>query len=418
MHSDRIFSGVIVEHVDLGRKSTGDALKLLEPVLERFVNRDFTIRAGGESWLYSARELGVSAEVQATVTKAWQIGREGWFWNRWQQRWYLKTRPVKVSPVFFIDEKILRERVQAIEDLIFVEALGASLEITHDHRVEIIPGREGQKLNIEESMKLLRISLQSPVSSGVLLKEEVIHPNPTTEDIEGWQINGVVASFSTNFNAAKESRSSNIRTAAKALDQVLIMNGEFFSFNETVGPRTKERGYRESLIIENSSFTPGLGGGVCQVSTTLYNVALRANLPILERFPHSLPVSYVPPGMDATVAYDWADLKFLNDRKKPLLLHSEYRPGQLKIMLFGTVDDIAQVKIFHRIIRNIPAPREVIEDASLLPGTEVVEEKGQDGMEVEVIREIISGEQVVAREIISRDKYKPQKWIIRTALQL
>ena len=143
------------------------------------------------------------------------------------------------------------------------------------------------------------------------------------------------ASFYTTFSSSTSERKNNIKIAAMALNDAFIDVGGEFSFNDRVGPRTEARGYKKAKIIFNGHFIDGIGGGVCQVSSTLYNAVLLANLPVTERFPHSLKVNYVPEGMDATVSYGTFDFKFVNSMDPPIIIHSECENGKLTITLFG-----------------------------------------------------------------------------------
>lgn len=145
---------------------------------------------------------------------------------------------------------------------------------------------------------------------------------------------GPIAQYSTHFDSTQVNRTENIRLAAKALDGKLLAPGERFSFNKSVGERVAEAGYKEALIIQGNTFTPGLGGGVCQVSSTLYNVVLLAHLEILERHRHSLPVNYVPPGRDATVSFPILDFKFKNSTDAHLLIRSFVAENTLTFQLF------------------------------------------------------------------------------------
>ncbi|EGW36991.1 vanW like family protein [Desulfosporosinus sp. OT] len=131
-----------------------------------------------------------------------------------------------------------------------------------------------------------------------------------------------IAQYATRFDPTLVNRTENIQLAITALDGKLLAPGESFSFNESVGERTVKAGYKEALIIEGNIFTLGLGGGVCQVSSTLYNAVILAHLEILERHRHSLPVNYVPPGQDATVAFPVLDFKFRNSTDAYLLIRS------------------------------------------------------------------------------------------------
>lgn len=146
---------------------------------------------------------------------------------------------------------------------------------------------------------------------------------------------GLIAQYSTHFDSTLINRTENIRLAAKALDGKLLAPRERFSFNESVGERTAEAGYKEALIIVGNTFTPGLGGGVCQVSSNLYNAVILAHLEILERHRHSLPVDYVPPGQDATVSFPILDFRFRNSTDTYLLIRSFVQGNTLTFQLYG-----------------------------------------------------------------------------------
>jgi putative cell wall-binding protein len=143
-----------------------------------------------------------------------------------------------------------------------------------------------------------------------------------------------IAQYSTHFNSTLVNRTENVRLAAKALDGKLLAPGERFSFNKSVGERTAKAGYEEALIIEGNTYIPGLGGGVCQVSSTLYNAVILAHLEILERHSHSLPVDYVPPGQDATVSFPILDFRFRNSKDAYLLIRSFIEENTLTIQLY------------------------------------------------------------------------------------
>jgi len=145
---------------------------------------------------------------------------------------------------------------------------------------------------------------------------------------------GLIAQYSTYFDSTIINRTENIRLAAKALDGKLLAPGERFSFNESVGERTAEAGYKEALIIVGDKFVPGLGGGVCQVSSNLYNAVILAHLEILERHRHSLPVDYVPPEQDATVSFPILDFRFRNSTVASLLIRSSVEGDTLDFQLY------------------------------------------------------------------------------------
>lgn len=143
------------------------------------------------------------------------------------------------------------------------------------------------------------------------------------------------AEFSTDYRKSSAERKHNIALAAKSLDKTFIDVGGEFSFNRTVGERTKKRGYKTAKIIVNGEFTEGVGGGVCQVSTTLYNAALLAGLKITESHPHSLSVGYVPLSFDAMVNSGSADLRFINKTHNPVIIRTFCDGNSLTIKIYG-----------------------------------------------------------------------------------
>jgi vancomycin resistance protein YoaR len=145
--------------------------------------------------------------------------------------------------------------------------------------------------------------------------------------------------YVTYFNSYNTSRTNNIRKSSEAINNYVLFPGQTFSFNEVVGQRTKERGYMPAPIIVRGELSKGVGGGICQVSSTLFNAVDRAGLKIVKRYSHSKRVPYVPPGRDATVSWYGPDFVFMNNYKHPILVRSKVRGGSVSILLY-TSDDV------------------------------------------------------------------------------
>ncbi|NMA69305.1 MAG: vancomycin resistance protein, partial [Desulfitobacterium sp.] len=145
--------------------------------------------------------------------------------------------------------------------------------------------------------------------------------------------NPLISEYTTYFNLQDVNRTENIRLAAKAIDGKVLEPGEVFSFNETVGRRTTEAGYKQAIIIEGRTFVLGLGGGICQVSSTLYNAVDLAQFEIIERHHHSLRINYVPPGKDAAVYYGVLDFRFRNNTKESLILRTSVKDNALTMKI-------------------------------------------------------------------------------------
>jgi len=157
------------------------------------------------------------------------------------------------------------------------------------------------------------------------------------EDMEGEKakIPQLIGQYSTYFDTEEKNRTLNLKRASSAVDGTVLAPGEIFSFNKIVGPRTPQNGYTKAVIFVSGNESYDYGGGVCQVASTIYNAALNASLTVLERHSHSLPVSYVPKGRDATVAYAYKDLRFTNDRKQAITIRCLVDGNMLSVQLWG-----------------------------------------------------------------------------------
>jgi vancomycin resistance protein YoaR len=214
-----------------------------------------------------------------------------------------------------------------------VEELAAKID--HPPRNAFIDPQSGEIAaevmgwQIERRITVEKI-MAAPAGSKVL--PEVIQLDPEITAAHFLSISQEIGAFRTWIGGGG-GRATNIILATASLNNYLLLPGEIFSFNAANGPRTAERGYRPAPVIVGNTVVPGLGGGVCQVSTTLYNAVLRAGLEIVERYPHSQPVGYVPPGMDATVA-DTLDFKFRNNTDRLIMIRSSNWNGSIDIRIW------------------------------------------------------------------------------------
>ncbi len=225
----------------------------------------------------------------------------------------------------------------------------------------------------------------------------------TDETLAG--ITDVLATYSTNFSSGNRPRASNIRLAASKLDGVLLMPGEKASFNGTVGRRTLRGGFKTAGVYVNGKHDTGVGGGICQVSTTLYNAALLSNLKILQRSNHSLPVPYVPLGRDATVDYGNLDLVLQNTTPDPIVLTSHYTPGRLTFRVLGHKRDKVSVRIVQTGVSHGGTRERRIIDRSLAPGRSRVVEGGSGRIVASTMRIVKKNGMVVARERLGTSYY-------------
>lgn len=243
----------------------------------------------------------------------------------------------------------------------------------------------------------------------------VIEPKVYLKDIYYDTYNDKLASFTTYFAGSQVNRSNNIKIASNYINDKEIMPGEIFSFNDVVGEITLDKGYLMAATFSGGKVVDGLGGGICQVSSTLYNTALMANLDIVERYAHSLPVSYVLPSRDATIFVGVLDLKIKNTRNHAVKIITSYSPtGSLTISLYGTKEEREyDIDIESHVIEEIFPKTEYIKDNSLEEGKEEVVQGGTSGCisEAYLVKKFDGKE--IERKLLSRDVYSSINKIIK-----
>lgn len=243
---------------------------------------------------------------------------------------------------------------------------------------------------------------QTPVE--VTLALSVVTPKITAVALKDLK---EISSFTTHFGGTGGSRGSNIALATGKINGTLIAPGDIFSYNQIVGPRSQRAGFLEAPVIVKGELVPGIGGGICQVSSTLYNAVLRSNLKVVTRSHHAFPVHYLPAGCDATVVDGAIDFKFQNSTSKPLYIASSSRGGRLNFRLLGEKKPGQNITVERTNLATLPHDSEMIRDPSLFVGRSRVKDGGHSGHRVTVYRVIKENGKVVKRELVSRDYYRP-----------
>lgn len=413
--ADQIASHVYFDDIDLGGMTVAEAEKAISKAIEERNAAPIRLYTEKNEWFYTAEELGLVNNSHQIATAAYEVAREGNVVYRYRQRLQLLLNNRQLSVGFELNEETLAQVISTIGEEEGTTAEDAYFYFDDGGNLTISPSVNGSAVDAEKTMADIREALATMEATEIFVTVEVYaEPEQTTEDLEALQIDTVIASFSTKYNAGQVNRSHNLWQASQNLDMTLIMPGETFSFNETVGKRSTERGFRNATIIENGEFTDGMGGGVCQVSTTLYGAALRTELAVLERRPHSIKIAYVDPGQDAMVAWGSSDLVFRNDYDSPVLLHAVCGGGTITMQFYGNSALKKEVKIVSEVTRYIPFTTETVVDESLQPGTTKVKSSGGRGLECYVYKYIYENGEEVSATTVSHNTYRPQKRVVLT----
>ena len=249
------------------------------------------------------------------------------------------------------------------------------------------PAKVGRKLDVTATMKRLQEQMQEgKVETLELVINESAQPTITDKDLVS--ITSILGSFTTYFDGSNISRAHNIHLASQKIHQTFIPAGGIFSFNQVVGERTPEAGYDDAPVFMGGRLVPGIGGGICQVSSTLFNTALLSGMDIVERDTHFAPVSYIPVGLDATVAWGYIDFQFKNPYSHPIYVIAEEGAGYVTITILGAKEDVPQsVTITKGKEQKIPNKK--IEKINDTVKEESIEESGHEGISVDTTRTMV-----------------------------
>ncbi|BCM92764.1 hypothetical protein IAD21_04646 [Abditibacteriota bacterium] len=305
--------GTRVGGVSIAGLSQAAATRRLKRQLAPRLEHKITLASGTKAVYRRRRDLGFSLDVGQMLAHA--------------------KKDKVVSIAFRVDAHVVGRAMKRIAPELSTKPRDAR-PIYFRRRVQIRPEIIGKKLNFSTSAARLRIlGAKNPTQTRFSLAETAIKPKTTRADLKG--INAILSTYTTRFNPGNIKRTLNMRVALRHIDGKIVARGQTFSLNDTVGERTQARGFRTAIIFEDGKKKPGIGGGVSQITGTLFNAALEAGLPIVTYRTHSRPVAYISLGRDATVAWGGFDNKWKNDTGAPIFISYKIKGDRLTATLFG-----------------------------------------------------------------------------------
>nr|WP_243428907.1 VanW family protein [Clostridium botulinum] len=316
------------------------------------------------------------------------------------------------------DEEKLKTYEESIKDKVQTEPKNATLSI-NGKSFSVVDEVVGKSINMDEFDKKLKEAITGHINEEIIVSMdlEMVQPKITSKDLS--KINGIIGSYSSNYGASSEGRSTNIDISTKAINGVVLMPGDVFSFNEVVGPRTVERGYKEAATYVGNKVEPGIGGGICQVSTALYRAVMHANIRSVERRNHSMSVGYAKPGLDATVSYGDIDYKFKNTYDSPIYIEGNTYNKVMTYNIYGDVSALGgkTYDMVNEITQTIEPTVKVVEDATLPEGQEVTESGGMTGYKVNSYQLTYENGVQINKELISTDYYTAVDIVVKKGTQ-
>jgi vancomycin resistance protein YoaR len=365
-------------------KVTADALRVAQAQVRTALSASLHLTLGGTRWNLRPRRIASVLLLPANGRHDLEVGGPG------ARRWF----------------GALARRVDR-------DAVDADWAISSSG-IRVIPDKLGYVLDVPASANaLLRAALvTAPELRSARLTVERAEAARTTAEAKAMDITGLVASYQT-FYGGDPNRIHNVQLVSHLVDKHVIAPGATFSFNQTTGARTVATGFKEAPVIINGELKTGIGGGVCQVSTTVFNAAYEAGLPMVSRTNHALYISHYPQGRDATVNYPDTDLKFVNDTGHWLLLRTWVGSSSLTVALYGTAVHRRVVSETRPLVVTGPPPTKRIPDPSLLVGERVVEETGEPPRSTSVRRRVYDANGKLLYDTTFYSSYRGEPTVIR-----
>jgi len=394
LYSGEIPPGVYVGGVSvtgLGPSSLSQAIEKLFPANSAELNLVFT--DGDRRWTIPYRNLEVSSNLVLLVERAATHLDNGSAGTA-AAVLRLFARPLDLRPGFYYRRNLLARRLAAISRETDRSAENAALTWAGD-KVILVPGKLGRQLDVRATLGKVGPLLALDGESVPLVFSPVA---PAIGASRLAPLDRCLAAFSTRLGPGQDDRNHNVALAARLVNGTLLLPGRVFSLNARLGPRTKKRGFWPAPAIVGDTLVNESGGGVCQVATTLYNAALLAGLAITERYPHLLPVPYVPLGRDATINWDDLDLKLANDTGQPVYIAAQVRNLTLTVRIFGEGRAGKRFSVYTRV--TTPAGFPLPPPDQLALGSD-----GADTIAVAVYRQTTGPDGRITTQLVSLDYY-------------
>ena len=399
---DRILNSIYINGFDVGGLNKDEAR---DAIRQNNSFKNLNLVYEGSDHVYSLAELGCEFDIDQAIDQALQVGRNEDFIKNISD--YVGLKFLDDSRTFEVKPQI----PQDIEDRIYedikskIERKPENASISIGSSIDVKKGEEGVKINRDEFRKAIYDAIKPNVDVTVKVPIESVTPEITSDELS--RIDGIIGTYRTNFSPNVEGRNENIRLSAQYMNNYLLMPGEVFSYNKVTRLKTVSNGYKNATVIVNGEIEDGLGGGVCQVSSTLYNSVLYSGLEIVQRRPHSIPSSYVNYGRDAVVSDNAIDFKFKNNYDFPVYLKTYVGSSSVTVTIYGNTGSVPEIDIISNVVSVKPRAVKYIDDPNLEKGKEVVKTKGRDEIRSETYV-VING----VKKLVSKDRYPSQTKVI------
>lgn len=406
---DIVREGIHIDSIDVSNMTADEMKKAVKEVVAARTGAKITLQVNKDKVETSLKELGYRWKNQSVLDEAMNAGKQGNVIKRYKDSIDIKKKGKTYSLEISVDEDKLKKSLKKLCGPYEVEAKNASLKAT-GHGFQIIPEVEGcvvdYKQTIEQIASYIENDWDKESELDFVAATKITKPKYTTKDCEKVS-NEPMGTYTTYFTAGVVNRNANIRNGAEKLTDKVVYPGEQFSCNENLVPWTEDNGWHPAGTYSDGEVVDSLGGGICQVSSTFYNALLDAELKIVERYPHSMAVSYVPLSADAALAGDYKDLVFENNTDAPVYVQAHYSEGAITFNIYGhdTRDAGHKVEYISKTTKTIPVTTTTKKDPTKEEGyKETI--AGHVGYVAELYKVTYENGKQVSKELIHTSSYK------------
>lgn len=403
----KIHKNISIMSIDISGLTKNEAKRKVEETINHY--NEINLIFEDKTYKLNKKDLGIVYSIDDAVEKAYNIGRDKDIISNIKTKIDLdlgenKTIGLKCS----YNEKNLDKYINFLNENINIEPISATIKL-EDNRFNYTKETYGIKIDVDKLKKAIILDINKVFSNDEKIPTISIRPNFIYDELS--KIDTVLGTYETNFNHKLENRVNNIDVAARATNNVIVKPSEEFSFNHYVNDASIQSQFKNAPVIINGKLEQGLGGGICQVSSTMYNAALYAGLEITKVRNHSIPSAYVSKGRDATVATGNLDFRFKNKYNTPILVTHKIYNNKIVTTIYGNKEDKKEIEVTTEIIKSVPNKVKIETSEKIFEGEKTISQNGRVGYKINTFR-IYKGDKGKTKEFISESYYPPMDKVV------
>ena len=410
---NKIYPEVSVHGVNIGGLNEEEAINLLKEKLPNLiVDKKITVLAADKTLELNYDTLNLNYDIESVVNEAVVYGKDNGLFAK--NSLINGKNSIELNPKVNFDEEALVAFENKVLEEVNIEPKNASINVNSGN-VAIVPEEVGKTIDKEDLHNKLVESISGNPSNDIELSFELKDQEASVKSTDLESITGKISEYSSHYNNTGDGRVRNMEIAAGIINGTLVMPGEEFSYNALIGDTTPDKGYEKANTYVGNEIVPDYGGGICQVSTTLYRAVMRANIRSTERMNHSLTVSYSEPGLDATVANGVVDYKFVNTYDFPIYIQGYVSGGVVNFTIYGNVEAMGNktYELVNEVHEKYDPKKKYEDDPTMEAGTEKVVSYGMPGYKASSYQITYENGVEVNRELISTDVYMTTDTVVK-----